>query len=97
MYKSRGVVQDHMHYKVLTKILNVVVLPVESNRTYNNSYIVITDDHCYYVKVMTAITITLITPYWQHFSNHGSHHYKQQTKMCQAPSSTFCIETSQLT
>ena len=43
-----------MHYKVLTEIvlLNVVLLPVESNRSYNNNCIVIIDTVD--VKVVTA-------------------------------------------
>jgi len=43
----RGVGQDHVYYKALTKIflLNVVLLPDASNKSHNNHCIVIIDDY----------------------------------------------------
>ena len=47
---TRGVGQDHVHYKALTKIFlsNVVLLPGASNKSHNNGCIVIIDDYYYY-------------------------------------------------
>jgi len=41
--------QGRMHYETLTKIflLNIVILPVTSNKSHNNACIVITDDYYY--------------------------------------------------
>ena len=69
-----GVGQDHVHYKVLTKIflLNIVILSVESNKSRNNGctviikvlviiiiiIIIVIDDYCYYTVNMKVVTTT---------------------------------------